>query len=748
MKRHPSLLLLLFFVLISLSFEQPLFPREPSSSSEEILVLKALEKKLYLKPVWLRLLHYRGGPGNYHSEADGLSFFMAGASGKDDPKAELLANIRGFFQSSESMRKRSQDLVPELVKSGIEIDPNVHPACMFPARYEWLGAELSETGIAFPKVECPNLQIYLEDIPAHSLSIVFASYFMSEPASMFGHTLLKFNSGQDGGRSDLLDYAVNYAAPAVDVDPFSYVILGLGGGFPGRFTLMPYHLKVQEYNDSESRDVWEYELDLKDYERRRAVLHLWELASTYFDYYFIDENCAYHLLGVVEVARPDLDLKSAFGGWVIPGETIKELLKNKGLVKRRIYRPSHMTKIRAALHDLSPEEVDLYRGLLEGSLSPEGEAFQSSPLPSQIRSLDLALSVFRYRKESKKFDDEDSSIYRNLLLTRTTLPAGEPDKPIEPASRPVEEGHGLRRVSLGAGLQGGKAFTEVGFRPLFHDILGRHNGFSNRAELVYTDGAVRYVEGEKAPVLDRLEVIRITGLAPMDSLTSPVTFQVNGGFQSEEVDANEIRLSQEEEYWWNSFNRQVDGWAGNLPAYLVYKSIEGNRNQMRSFGRMAYDLEAISFCNQGGAGSAFCQSDLHQIWTLQNLEEQGDATFLEDSTVRTMDATAEVFLGKTLPVGPEELGFQWSLLAGARARYDLYYTYRSTILPGIRTILYYDAGIFRAYLEGSLYLDRGESLMESRFGVAVAPGKNHEIRLTGRAWEKKSEVTLAYAFYY
>ncbi len=83
---------------------------------------------------------------------------------------------------------------------------------------------------------------------------------------------------------------------------------GLLGLFRGDFRKVPFHFKVREYNDFESRDLWEYELAFSPAELELFAAHLWELGSTYFAYYYLSENCWYHVLASIEVVRPELDL--------------------------------------------------------------------------------------------------------------------------------------------------------------------------------------------------------------------------------------------------------------------------------------------------------------------------------------------------------------------------------------------------------------------------------------------------------
>src|SRR5205085_2119317 len=94
------------------------------------------------------------------------------------------------------------------------------------------------------------------------------------------------------GGHDLLDYGVDYSATADTSNPVLYAFKGIFGFFPGTFHIFPYYYKVREYNDYESRDLWEYDLSLTPQQVTMLVAHLYELGATYFDYYYIDENCS------------------------------------------------------------------------------------------------------------------------------------------------------------------------------------------------------------------------------------------------------------------------------------------------------------------------------------------------------------------------------------------------------------------------------------------------------------------------
>ncbi|MEI8617212.1 DUF4105 domain-containing protein [Pseudoalteromonas sp. B193] len=74
---------------------------------------------------------------------------------------------------------------------------------------------------------------------------------------------------------ELLAFAVNFAAePDGSDNAAMYALKGLIGSYPGKFSLMPYYKKVREYNDLESRDIWEYKLNLSEPQVELILLHL------------------------------------------------------------------------------------------------------------------------------------------------------------------------------------------------------------------------------------------------------------------------------------------------------------------------------------------------------------------------------------------------------------------------------------------------------------------------------------------
>lgn len=92
---------------------------------------------------------------------------------------------------------------------------------------------------------------------------------------------------------------------------------------------------------SKAGDIYEYKLSFTPEGTSRIVKHLWEVKSAGLKYFDFDENCSFHLLGLLEVARPGLGLRKEFSAWEYPGDTLKVIAEVPGLVQTRTFRPSN-----------------------------------------------------------------------------------------------------------------------------------------------------------------------------------------------------------------------------------------------------------------------------------------------------------------------------------------------------------------------------------------------------------------------
>ncbi|TPW20295.1 MAG: hypothetical protein FD126_1832, partial [Elusimicrobia bacterium] len=227
-------------------------------------------------PEWLRLLHVKEG----RSDAKPGPFFLT-PDGNIDPRGELEALTKALDAGGEEPAR-----------------------CRFPARVAWLAGKLGRDPAPL-LVPCAKFAAWRDLLAADGVALVFASAYMNNPSSMFGHTFLRL---ERRGPDRLLDNSLNFAAETAETSGVAFAYRGLMGLYPGKYTAMPYYMKVQEYGGIENRDLWEYRLDLSSAEVARLAAHAWELGFAEFPYYFLSKNCSYQLMPALEAAAPRLTL--------------------------------------------------------------------------------------------------------------------------------------------------------------------------------------------------------------------------------------------------------------------------------------------------------------------------------------------------------------------------------------------------------------------------------------------------------
>jgi len=478
------------------------------------LIGRSRELRLSERREWRRLMHYTDNlitPG-VHSLADARRFFLA-PDGKTNPQSELEATLAAFFSEVQ------------------ETQETQNPQCAFIARYSWLDRELSFDPAHLPRQPCKRFREWRETLNPQGITLIFPAAFLNNPSSMYGHTLLRIDARDQNEKTRLLAYAINYAANTNETNGIAFAINGLLGGYPGMFSIMPYYLKVREYNDMENRDVWEYELDLSPEEIDRLLMHTWELGPIYFDYYFFDENCSYYLLELLEVARPDLDLTSDFRWWAIPSDTVRVVVKQKGLLKGTVYRPSNATVIHHRLGLMSPEERALVNPFARGRATTTDVAFTGLPAESQARVLEVSYDYLSYLRASGKNPVEHpEELARNLLLERSRVggSANDPPVPVPPVRH--DQGHGTSRAGIGGGRRDGLNFVELRARPAYHNLMDPEAGYVPGAQTEFFDLAVRDYSGGVGSRVEEFTPLRIVSIAPRNEFFQPLSWKIDVGW--------------------------------------------------------------------------------------------------------------------------------------------------------------------------------------------------------------------------
>ena len=422
---------------------------------------------------WHQLLHFRDG----ESEIDSSNFFLS-PKGKTDASAELNATIQALTHDENNV------------------------TCRFPARVQWLYATLPELEGKVPYRACADLERIIGEYQASKAVLVFPTAHINSPASMFGHTFLRLD---DKKGLPLTANAINYAAKGEDrfTNGWAFAYKGLFGGYPGRYSVLPYYKKIKEYNNLERRDMWEYTLDLSEKELERMLTHLYELKDTTADYFFTSENCSYNLLWLLEAARPNLRLVEQFRYKVIPVDTIRAL-KDAGLIASTDFRPSKTKRIRAVLKA---------RDSADGTLK---EACQA-----EIDTEILQLKRTKNEIEQKPYIQS----LMQLLAKRSKLPKLPPldiPRPSDPMTS-----HKTARVSLAVDSDKG---VTLGAKIAFHDIYDVDSGFTQGAYIDFLHVQLRK-ERDEDVVIEKLDIVNINSYAARDAIFKPLSWGVAGGMK-------------------------------------------------------------------------------------------------------------------------------------------------------------------------------------------------------------------------
>jgi Domain of unknown function (DUF4105) len=479
------------------------------------LVVQAQQQNLGMQRDWHLLLHYRSTLfGGYESEQDDSGFFLS-PNGKTDPEAELASTLKQFF---------STDLVGR----------SKQPAqCAFIARYHWLKEQLKFDPTRLTPLACERFDRWYEDFQVDSISLIFPSAFLNNPASMFGHTLFRVDQKGQTDQTRILAYSINYAADVPPGAGLAYPIRGIFGSYRGYFSTIPYYLNVQKYRDIENRDIWEYRLNLTETQLRRFLMHAWELGNAYFDYFFFKENCSYHILALLDYADPNLHLTDEFLFWTVPADTIRLVVSKPGLVSHISYRPSRSTIIKRKREFLSSEERNLAHRMTQDLTELDSPSFTHLGPPRQAFVLDLASDYLRYRIDTTNSPKPEwKERNREVLKTRSQLRMPSEEFAVRPFAKQPELGHKMFRTAIGGGWRNNDTFEEATFRGGYHDLLDPEVGYTPDAQIEMASITVRHYNRADQTRVERATLLNLVSLSPIDAVFHAPSWKLNVGMNT------------------------------------------------------------------------------------------------------------------------------------------------------------------------------------------------------------------------
>ncbi|MBO9666415.1 MAG: DUF4105 domain-containing protein [Bdellovibrio sp.] len=431
---------------------------------------------------WLKLLHY-----NRIEKAE----FYLGSGGINSSLVELRANL-------------------EQLKS------NPQYSCEFPARAKLLREKFK---IAAPL--CPQVENWKSKMGRHSsLSLVYVSQYVSNPASAFGHTFLLFKNSKEPLNLNVT--ISNAASMPEDVSNFAYIFKGITGGFPAEFSTESFYLKIQEYSNIENRDMWIYDLNFSEQQIDQLLNHIWELSKRADQgYFFLNGNCSVNSYNALAAVHSDLDFLPTGRIYVLPIETI---VKAHAITQNIEYLPSLREKMFLRSQALSSAENQSFQSIIANSEPPS--------LTKSIEVAELTLENFellRSRQYGTLTTSQDQA-YKEALLNRAELGISSKLK----IPRPAEPHHALpsTRIAASGGSIREQSFYALSAAPFYHGLLDSSPGYRPFSELILLNSTIRTMNHENKLDLTALQMANFPVITVFDSQWS---WRLSLGIKSQEL---------------------------------------------------------------------------------------------------------------------------------------------------------------------------------------------------------------------
>jgi len=482
---------------------------EPESDLSKALI-RADELLLHESSMWRALIHYQSTFSGVESQVDSPWFFQS-TNGKTDAKAELDATLAALYRTDAKEPMR------------------LSPYCRFVARRFWLAEQLGDVFSLIPAQPCPESDQFTSYLNAHTLTLVFPTSHPNSPASAFGHTLIRVDQEGQTADAKLLNMSINFAAEVPpSVSPFTYLVGGLGGGFPGKFRLLPYHQKLREYRQINNRDTWEYPLKLNQDQVDLVLRHAYEMLIAEFDYFFFSENCSYHLLGLLDVAFADDPLANHFSLWTIPVDTIK-LLDERDLLATEQFVPSTIRTLREREAGLNAEEQRIALDATNKGLDSVSEALDALSDERAALVLDTIGDYNRYSRLKQDNSPSGLSETERGVLSRRSKLGVRTEAPVVAAPDFAPQlGHETARLSFSLrALEDDESEFELNYRAAYHDPRDPSTAYGTRAAIEFLSVSIARDSVDEAAYLKEFTAFSIDSIEPRSQFFKPISWRTS-----------------------------------------------------------------------------------------------------------------------------------------------------------------------------------------------------------------------------
>ena len=325
-------------------------------------------------------------------------------------------------------------------------------ACRFPARFYFLSHRFALTGAMEQLRQCDRLSASIELDRIERISLILVGSYLSNPASSFGHTLVRLH--QRSGQGVAKDLSFNYGALIPPKEHVAaYVSKGIFGWYRAAYSDQEPFVHDITYNHLENRDSWVYGLKQSDEDRLLVALHLWEMAGAKFQYFFFSRNCAWQMANSLQLSLQDRSgQRTSIPVWTLPVDVVHEL-QDKGVIDQVTHVPSHQKRLKRALARLSDEDGKRFLHLVKSGADVDARE-------DSVDLIDAILDYYTWKNasNSQELDQERryAALREQAVSERLLLPPVNHSEPVVQEPSPVE---GNKPIRFSLGYQDGPALS-------------------------------------------------------------------------------------------------------------------------------------------------------------------------------------------------------------------------------------------------------------------------------------------------
>jgi len=344
--------------------------------------------------------------------------------------------------------------------------------CNYPARLRLFKRYLPEFEPILPSTLCTEYRRFIENVPADSITLIYASENVTSASSMMGHIMLRLDGTNENGIP--VKHGITFFTELNSLNVPHIMYETLITGKDGVFKVAPFDEFEQFYLYEEQRNIWRYTLNFDENQRSFLRDYIWELGQQSPAYFFHIFNCATVTQLLVNIARPKELNKVA--SWLTPLDVVK-FAQSHSLVASTEFVPSNkweITTLEKSIEDKRTSTISSH--LAQAQLNSLSLSFIETKYAQALNQYFRSTQTIpeeHYQKNSSEIAEFNTQ-YSHLSLDVSELPV--------PSTR-QQEGY----IGVGIKHLDSRAFMTFRAFPVARRLADDNRSMIGETELILAD---------------------------------------------------------------------------------------------------------------------------------------------------------------------------------------------------------------------------------------------------------------------